>query len=159
MKKIIYGETGTGKSYGPVADYIRNNTNIIIVTPFDINEQLSYAKLDKEIFEKNVIKIYDYSEILYVKQDKAFKNLLISKEFQVLANNTDNTVIIWSGFVYALNEKNVVHLLSGLNCNVLIEYCCSQRNIEYGELSLYFQLKTTWNMWYKTKPFDYIEPS
>lgn len=151
MKRIIYGETGTGKSYELIADYIRNNTNIIIVTPFDINDQLSYAKLDKEIFEKNVVKIYDFSETPHAKQDEEFKNLLVSEEFQELANNENNTVIIWGGFIHAVNEENVVHLLSGMNCNVLIEYCCSQRDVEYGELSLYFKQNTTWNMWYKTK--------
>lgn len=147
MKKIIYGATGTGKSYGPIADYIRNHTNIIVVTPSSVEGQLSYAKLQKEAFEKNTIKIYDFCEIPTAKQDEEFVKVINSEEFQKLANNKNNTVIIWGGFVHTLNKEDVAHLLSKLECNVLIEYCCSQMDIEqFGELSNYLQESETWEV-------------
>lgn len=147
MKKIIYGETGTGKSYGPVAEYIRNHEGLIVISPVNIDIQLHYANLERDVFEKNTIAVYNLGDIPTAMQDDEFVKLINSEEMQSLSKNEDYTILIWGGFMYALNDPEVERTLKEMNCNVLIEYCCSQMVIERKEeLAPYLKHCQTWEL-------------
>lgn len=144
MKKVLYGKSGSGKSR-EIVKYINDHDNLLIASPFSPRDQmevLQYATPIQTVGGNAAISNGFPAEDLF-KQPlhggqwhgiympgygdqhtvylEAFKNAFSHLEYQEIVNHSANTLILWGGFEYLLDQRNFVEWLTELPCNVLVE--------------------------------------
>lgn len=136
-KRVIYGKTGSGKSYIHISDYIRSNDNVVIFTPYSIQGQVKYSSLAlEEITETPHFggefhnTVYDFSEIPEICKAKHYMEVISTEVVQKMVSREDILVIFW-GIPMELiqnEETGFCKMVTSWKCRVVIEVSCSQKD-------------------------------
>lgn len=152
MKRLIFGDTGIGKSYTYVTPII-NNGNILLITPNGINSELKYlgdlCVSIKNISIKEILNSHGNYGIVFKWDTDTLIELITNIEHSALNKNTDFTVIFTNFMCMINNLKNfeICYLITRLNnwkCNLLIEHTCSSELQGIHELEL---KNPCWDNW------------
>lgn len=150
QKVLLYGQTGTGKSYD-IINYINTHDHIMIASPCSIADQLRYGaqhldtasektgmeneQLITDLREQMFGGVYhavmfgNFANVPTAKKSETFLKYLKDKVSQGYEgtygeglNSSHDALIIWGGFKEALMDTDCVQILTDLPCKVFIEY-------------------------------------
>lgn len=153
MKKIIYGNTGYGKSYTYIAPIIKEKNNLILITSNDLKSELEFMGLNKDIidigsvndktkeFGKIAITFEGVPECLH---SEALVNMLNMLENNNTTNDEKVTIIL-IGFMKEMNDRHFVERIENWKANVVVEYCCMKDDVQRGELDYILEKSCKWD--------------
>lgn len=153
MKKIIYGKAGYGKSFTYIAPVLRDNNNVLLITPNGIDDELKYMKYPAEI---NPILINGIEQISTGKygicMDRNsypvddFLKLVTRIGKSELSKRKDYTIIFTNTSHFLIGTKicDVINNLNTWNCDILFEHTCRSSEECINDLCLN---DSCWDEW------------
>lgn len=153
MKLIIYGNTGYGKSYTYIAPIIKEKNNLILITSNSLESELKYMGLNKDIIDIGSIndKTKEFGKIAITfdnvpdcQKSEALVSTLNMLEMDNITNEQKVTIIL-IGFINEMNDRHFVKRIENWKSNVVVEYCCGKKDIQYGELKYILEHSCEWD--------------